>query len=710
MVLSRRVRTALSALLVLAILAGIARGLAAQDKPRPGEVSLPLKDYLTLVETAERLEKEKARVAAQREAPVAEVVAQRVSLAVGKDDADVTSELDVLVQGAPVKPVVLPFSGYPAQTEVKAAGSAGTGGAAVTALSGGGGVVLVAPAAGKYTVKVAGRAHLDGDGGIQRLAFAPVVAPVAATDLDLPADLAWSCPGAVVVEDQAQGGGRRHVRLAARRGEKQVLELRRKIDSAEADKLLAQTVVLTLFQLRPEGPRRHDVILYQLSRGSLGRFTVELPPGLEVEQAGTDEGAVVPVVENGTLTIHRQRQLQGTGYLVLTSTPAAEALAQGVPLDTVRPEFEVRARYLAISSAVAADARPLPEKAWSRVDLTDLPQSLSEALAALDLTAAWRLSEGTGGAGARLAVATLPAAPSLDATVLLRETTTLMTVDGTLLHRDRFQLRLHSRAGSSLDLALPAGATLWSAKVDDLPVRPLEHGGTISVPLGFESGANAVVEIVAVLERAIQAGRSQLSLELPQVRIPVLDHRWKLLLPEGPRYRFQRGDLRPARNQEPSAVVSQDPWAVLQSKPGVLTDRINVGGNESGQQSQYIGPGASPQASEDAVTVTGETPLLDERRTGNTQTIPLNEPKPSYNFNAKKKDKKRDDEQAAGRKAALFAQEAQGLQQGLVGGVKPLPISIPESGKVLLLTGVLPPARVAAELEVKAQEKKRRWW
>jgi hypothetical protein len=38
--------------------------------------------------------------------------------------------------------------------------------------------------------------------------------------------------------------------------------------------------------------------------------------------------------------------------------------------------------------------------------------------------------------------------------------------------------------------------------------------------------------------------------------------------------------------------TARDPWAILQSTPGVLTDRINVGGNESGQQSQYVGPGA----------------------------------------------------------------------------------------------------------------------
>ena len=39
--------------------------------------------------------------------------------------------------------------------------------------------------------------------------------------------------------------------------------------------------------------------------------------------------------------------------------------------------------------------------------------------------------------------------------------------------------------------------------------------------------------------------------------------------------------------------TARDPWAVLQSTPGVLTDRINVGGNESGQQSQYVGPGSA---------------------------------------------------------------------------------------------------------------------
>jgi hypothetical protein len=39
--------------------------------------------------------------------------------------------------------------------------------------------------------------------------------------------------------------------------------------------------------------------------------------------------------------------------------------------------------------------------------------------------------------------------------------------------------------------------------------------------------------------------------------------------------------------------TARDPWAILQTTPGVLTDRINVGGNESGQQSQYVGTGST---------------------------------------------------------------------------------------------------------------------
>ncbi|HEV2845145.1 MAG TPA: hypothetical protein VG477_09895, partial [Thermoanaerobaculia bacterium] len=278
----------------------VSRGWSS-EAPLAGEVNLPLKDYLTLVETVERVEKERERQKAQRETPVAEVVSQRVQVSLTEDDtADVTSEFEVLVQGAPEKPVTLPVTGVPRQAEVK--GPAGPA-AALTAGAKPGEWLLVAPAPGRYAVRLTGPVSLQRQ-GVSRLVLAPVAAPVSLTEIDLPADLAWSAPGSVVVEDLV-AGARRKVRLTAKRGQSPAVEVRRKVDGGEADQLLAQTLVLTLVQLQPDGPRRHDVILYDVSRGGLGGFTVDLPPGLAVDQVGTDEGDVVPAVESRRLTVHR---------------------------------------------------------------------------------------------------------------------------------------------------------------------------------------------------------------------------------------------------------------------------------------------------------------------------------------------------------------------------------------------------------------------
>src|SRR3954469_25884974 len=101
---------------------------------------------------------------------------------------------------------------------------------------------------------------------------------------------------------------------------------------------------------------------------------------------------------------------------------------------------------------------------------------------------------------------------------------------------------------------------------------------------------------------------------------------------------------------------------------------INIGRNTSIEVKLSPAPG-------DVITVTAESPLLDERRISTGATVTTEE--------LAKIPTARDPWKVL----------AQGLQQGLVGGVKPLPITIPEAGKVLFLTGVLPPAKVGVELE-----------
>ena len=58
-----------------------------------------------------------------------------------------------------------------------------------------------------------------------------------------------------------------------------------------------------------------------------------------------------------------------------------------------------------------------------------------------------------------------------------------------------------------------------------------------------------------------------------------------------------------AANDLESLPTARDPWSLLALTPGVQVDRVNVGGNESGQQSGFLAPGAA--GSENTFTVDG---------------------------------------------------------------------------------------------------------
>jgi hypothetical protein len=63
--------------------------------------------------------------------------------------------------------------------------------------------------------------------------------------------------------------------------------------------------------------------------------------------------------------------------------------------------------------------------------------------------------------------------------------------------------------------------------------------------------------------------------------------------------------------------TARDPWVILQQVPGVLVDRINVGGSQSGQQSLVVGKGTT--FSQNAWNVDGVT-ITDMRATGLSPT------------------------------------------------------------------------------------------
>jgi hypothetical protein len=62
---------------------------------------------------------------------------------------------------------------------------------------------------------------------------------------------------------------------------------------------------------------------------------------------------------------------------------------------------------------------------------------------------------------------------------------------------------------------------------------------------------------------------------------------------------------------------SRDPWVVLQTVPGVIVDRVNVGGAESGQQSNYLAKGAV--GGDNTWNIDG-IPITDLSATGSSPT------------------------------------------------------------------------------------------
>ncbi len=63
--------------------------------------------------------------------------------------------------------------------------------------------------------------------------------------------------------------------------------------------------------------------------------------------------------------------------------------------------------------------------------------------------------------------------------------------------------------------------------------------------------------------------------------------------------------------------TSRDPWALLRTVPGVLVDRVNIGGNETGQQSNFQSKGTRPQ---DAVWVMDGIVITDMAAVGASPT------------------------------------------------------------------------------------------
>lgn len=740
----------------LAILLLLGTALGADTPPpasKTGEVELPLADYLRWVERADAADRARTELREARAGDRIEVTSQRVRLRIDGEPR-IDAEYELTVVGTPATPRAIPFPGLATTVEVTRDGRPSDGLAALAAADGPG-FLLIGRQSGRYRVVARGRTLPVGGTPASRIAVAAPAAPLAWLELEAPPDVEVRLDGATQVAEQVDGETRR-LTAAQTIGRAVSIEIRRRTGELQAEPALADASLLTLFQFRPDGVLRHDIVLYEVVRGEVDRFDVVLPAEIVPELVATDEGPALPLREGTAWTVARERKLTGSGYVVFTSrpSPAPGAIAISDPV----PSFPVRERFVGLASSVAVDARPEPAGSWARVDLADLPTALAGDLAVTDLVAAWRA---TGTATApTLAARLLPASESIPASVRNRETTTLLTPEGTLLHRELLTLGPLSGALAALELELPEGSEIWTARIDGQPVRPLERGGKLALPLALAGRSDSRVELIYVLARAVPSGREEITFRLGRIEAEVEHHDWRLLLPETSRYRFRQGVLRPVGTAA-SAAIALDRFAAAASSPTPLGAQ-----GRSGLRIRAVDPEGAPlpgarvvldgpslssalaQTSDsqgwvqfrslpagpyrayaelsgfnatendrielagdssrtlelrltlafvtEELTVVAETPMIDSSSSSTGATY-----SPSQSWGGEREPRRRAAAKPARDDDFAFRQEAENLKAGLVGGVRPIPVVVPESGKTLRLAGLFPPAEVTVTLETK---------
>ncbi len=140
-----------------------------------------------------------------------------------------------------------------------------------------------------------------------------------------------------------------------------------------------------------------------------------------------------------------------------------------------------------------------------------------------------------------------------------------VTVAGPALIQPR--VAVTSETGTYRVPELPIGTYSVTFELAGFKTTALQD---IRVTIGFRAQVNAAMELSSVQETVTVTGAS-----------PLVDTR-----ETGTKATF---DLETMQNI-PSA---RDPWVMLERTPGIIMDRANVGGNQSGQQSGYISRGAS---------------------------------------------------------------------------------------------------------------------
>ncbi|HUQ89904.1 MAG TPA: TonB-dependent receptor, partial [Vicinamibacterales bacterium] len=171
-------------------------------------------------------------------------------------------------------------------------------------------------------------------------------------------------------------------------------------------------------------------------------------------------------------------------------------------------------------------------------------------------------------------IAVLPASAqvsggSISGTVTDEQKAVLPGVTVTIQGLDRTQSAVTDETGKFRFLNQPPGP--YTVSVELAGFASVKHEGVV-VAVGRDADISVALKLATVAESITVTGES-----------PIVDTKVT-----GTATNFTTDELT-------KIPTSRDPFALMRSVPGVLVDRVNIGGNETGQQSNFASKGTRPQ-------------------------------------------------------------------------------------------------------------------
>jgi autotransporter-associated beta strand protein len=146
--------------------------------------------------------------------------------------------------------------------------------------------------------------------------------------------------------------------------------------------------------------------------------------------------------------------------------------------------------------------------------------------------------------------------------------TSVVAEDGQMM--TEMSMAVRNNARQYLEIALPAGAQLWSAFVAGQPVRASQQGGKVLVPMERSSGdATVPVELIYVGECRFPERSNVVKLASPALDVPLKNARWDLYLP--PDYRYEEFDGSMKRELAPASEVFHQGPATIETQKSEFT-------------------------------------------------------------------------------------------------------------------------------------------